>query len=133
MESSRRRKDERATNDAGLLTTFRELERALAVAVRECARAGVDYLPVVFPGFSTSNLRRNGRKHRNDEERQKPFNEIPREGGTFFWDQLYRAFSVAGGGGGVGGGARQAVAYCGAKPHVGLGSKGPLKGPHISC
>ena len=39
MESSRRRKDERATNDAGLLTTFRELERALAVAVRECARA----------------------------------------------------------------------------------------------
>ena len=35
----RDRKDERATNDAGLLTTFRELERALAVAVRECARA----------------------------------------------------------------------------------------------
>jgi len=39
MDSSRRRKDERATNDAGLLTTFRELERGLAEAVRACARA----------------------------------------------------------------------------------------------
>jgi Bacterial Ig domain len=38
---------------------------------------GQDYMPVVFPGFSWYNL--NG----------GPLNQIPRNGGTFYWRQVY--------------------------------------------
>jgi len=38
------------------------------------------YMPVVFPGFSWSNLKRNDRK-----------NQIPRLGGEFLWRQAYNA------------------------------------------
>jgi hypothetical protein len=40
---------------------------------------GRDYLPVIFPGFSWFNL--NG----------GPLNQIPRNGGTFYWEQAYNA------------------------------------------
>lgn len=44
------------------------------------ARAhGVDFMPVVFPGFSWHNL--NG----------GPVNQIPRRGGDFYWHQVYDA------------------------------------------
>ena len=39
----------------------------------------IDYMPVVFPGFSWTNV--NG----------GPFNQIPRLGGTFYWRQIYNA------------------------------------------
>jgi hypothetical protein len=44
---------------------------------------GIDYLPVVWPGFSWANLR------------QDPglFNQIPRRGGRFFWRQIAAAVS----------------------------------------
>jgi hypothetical protein len=47
----------------------------------EAASAGADYMPVVWPGFSWANLR------------QDPgiFNNIPRDGGSFFWKQFYEA------------------------------------------
>jgi hypothetical protein len=41
--------------------------------------AGVDYLPVVFPGFSWKNLNAG------------PLNQIPRKGGTFYWHQIDNA------------------------------------------
>jgi len=41
---------------------------------------GNEYMPVVFPGFSFHN-----------EKDHKTFNEIPRQGGTFLWRQLYNA------------------------------------------
>jgi hypothetical protein len=41
--------------------------------------AGRDYLPVIWPGFSWFNL--NG----------GPLNQIPRNGGRFWWRQLYNA------------------------------------------
>jgi len=44
----------------------------------ECDSLGIDYLPVVFPGFSSHNLKP-----------EKPFNEIPRLGGNFLWKQLH--------------------------------------------
>jgi len=44
---------------------------------------GAAYLPVVWPGFSTSNL-----------FRDRPRNEIPRNGGTFYWRQVYNATSA---------------------------------------
>lgn len=47
--------------------------------MEECVADGIDYLPVVFPGFSARNLL------------GKPINEIPRNGGSFFWRQLYNA------------------------------------------
>jgi hypothetical protein len=40
---------------------------------------GVDYMPVVFPGFSWTNLR------------SGPLNQIPRQGGTFYWHQIDNA------------------------------------------
>lgn len=44
-----------------------------------CAENDIDYLPVVFPGFSWHNLK--GSK----------LNEIPREGGRFLWSQFVTA------------------------------------------
>jgi hypothetical protein len=41
--------------------------------------AGREYMPVIFPGFSWTNLN------------SGPFNQIPRKGGTFYWRQAYNA------------------------------------------
>jgi hypothetical protein len=46
-----------------------------------CRERGLDYLPVVFPGFSWHNLS----KARNQEA---PVNAIPRLGGNFIWTQF---------------------------------------------
>ncbi len=43
----------------------------------ECRSLGIDYLPVVYPGFSFTNLKP-----------YKPFNGIPRNGGKFMWHQM---------------------------------------------
>jgi hypothetical protein len=40
---------------------------------------GVDYMPVVFPGFSWKNLK------------MGPLNQIPRQGGVFYWHQIDNA------------------------------------------
>ncbi|MES1180663.1 MAG: glycoside hydrolase family 71/99-like protein, partial [Verrucomicrobiota bacterium] len=45
----------------------------------DCASNGIDYLPVIFPGFSWANL--NG----------GPLNQIQRNGGAFYWRQAYNA------------------------------------------
>ena len=45
----------------------------------DCTSHGIDYLPVIFPGFSWTNL--NG----------GPLNQIPRNGGSFYWRQAYNA------------------------------------------
>jgi len=43
------------------------------------AANGREYMPVIFPGFSWHNLRGD------------PLNQIPRNGGTFYWRQAYNA------------------------------------------
>lgn len=43
---------------------------------------GVEYLPVNYPGFSRSNMH-------SDEKPTDVFNSIPRNGGKFFWRQIY--------------------------------------------
>jgi hypothetical protein len=48
-------------------------DRAAAIA------AGADYMPVVFPGFSWFNIHAG------------PVNQIPRQGGNFYWRQAYNA------------------------------------------
>jgi glycoprotein endo-alpha-1,2-mannosidase len=47
-----------------------------------CRQNHVDYAATVFPGFSWSNLNHNS-----------PFNQIPRNKGHFFWNQLTGAIS----------------------------------------
>jgi len=43
---------------------------------------GLDYMPVIWPGFSWHNLNAG------------PLNQIPRNGGNFFWRQAYNATSA---------------------------------------
>jgi hypothetical protein len=43
----------------------------------ECTTNGMDYMPVVFPGFSWHN------------ENGGVLNQIPRNGGSFYWRQIY--------------------------------------------
>jgi len=45
-----------------------------------CKQKKIDYLPVVFPGFSWRNMNRDA-----------PFNVIPRRGGAFLWEQCVAA------------------------------------------
>ncbi len=45
----------------------------------DCTSHGIDYLPVIFPGFSWANLNAG------------PLNQIPRSGGAFYWWQAYNA------------------------------------------
>ena len=45
----------------------------------DCTSNGIDYLPVIFPGFSWTNLN------------SGPFNQIPRNGGNFYWRQAFNA------------------------------------------
>ena len=45
----------------------------------DCTSHGIDYMPVIFPGFSWTNLNKG------------PFNQIPRNGGNFYWRQAYNA------------------------------------------
>jgi hypothetical protein len=49
----------------------------------ETRRAGVEYMPVVFPGFSWHNMNPSA-----------PFNRIPRRGGRFYWRQVGRALQA---------------------------------------
>jgi len=48
----------------------------------DTASHGLDYMPVIFPGFSWHNL--NG----------GPLNQIPRNGGKFYWVQAYNAIAA---------------------------------------
>jgi|GEM_PF-1520500 len=50
-----------------------------------CDEHGIDFLPVVWPGFSWYNLKR---------ERESQKNQIPRRGGEFFWTQATRVVSA---------------------------------------
>lgn len=56
--------------------------------LKECSQLGIDYMPVVWPGFSWSY-----RTIRNPTE-DSPFNEIPRQGGNFLWRQLHNSVSI---------------------------------------
>jgi hypothetical protein len=55
---------------------------SLAPDLAEAKASGLRYMPVVFPGFSWTNL--NG----------GPLNQIPRKGGAFYWHQVYNALSA---------------------------------------
>jgi hypothetical protein len=52
----------------------------VAADLAETRRLGIDYMPVVYPGFSWHNLKGSA-----------PVNAIPRRGGRFYWRQVARA------------------------------------------
>jgi hypothetical protein len=57
-------------------------QNVIAPDLAEASKAGREYMPVVFPGFSWHNL--NG----------GPLNQIPRRGGEFYWHQVFNATDV---------------------------------------
>ena len=54
-----------------------------------CKAAGVDYVPLVYPGFSWYNL-----SHKEKGLTPAPVESIPRQGGTFYWDQIQTAVAA---------------------------------------
>ena len=55
----------------------------VAPDLMETNRLGLEYMPVVFPGFSWHNMNPSA-----------PSNPIPRRGGLFFWHQIERALQA---------------------------------------
>ena len=55
----------------------------VAPDLTETNRLGLEYMPVVFPGFSWHNMNPTA-----------PSNPIPRRGGRFFWHQIERALQA---------------------------------------
>lgn len=55
-----------------------------------CATNGVDYVPIVYPGFSWHNLS----KDRPGLARHTSYGAIPRVGGKFYWDLIYNAINA---------------------------------------
>ena len=53
----------------------------LEADLAELNELGIDYMPVVFPGFSWGNLRSDA----------SLLNEVPRRRGDFYWRQVYNA------------------------------------------
>jgi YD repeat-containing protein len=52
--------------------------------IAACKALGKEYLPVIWPGFSWSNM----------HQGTTPQNQIPRQGGAFFWRQAYNAIAA---------------------------------------
>lgn len=60
------------------------VEPLMKADIAWCRERGLDYLPVVFPGFSWQNLQKS-------RGREEEFNAIPRLGGRFLWSQAVAA------------------------------------------
>ncbi|HUU28673.1 MAG TPA: SUMF1/EgtB/PvdO family nonheme iron enzyme [archaeon] len=58
----------------------------LLPGIAEASASGVEYMPVIYPGFSTGNL--------NDRLYDYKFNMLPRLGGKYIWQQAYNAISA---------------------------------------
>jgi hypothetical protein len=63
------------------------LNNLIVPDLRELLGSEVEYMPVVFPGYSTKNQ---GRK-----DPDRTLNEVPRLGGRFWWRQVYNAVEIA--------------------------------------
>ena len=69
----------RFRDDEGVERFYRE---QVAPDLIETRQAGLEYVPVTFPGFSWRNMNPDAR-----------FNQIPRRGGRFFWRQVEQALA----------------------------------------
>ena len=66
-------------SDMGKADVF--LEQVIIPDIDETSTLGIEYMPVVFPGFSTYNLK------------DSTYNGIPRLGGRFMWKQAYNVIN----------------------------------------
>ena len=57
--------------------TYEPYRKSIEEDIKWCKANGKDYMPVVFPGFSWHNMKKDA-----------PQNMIPRLGGRFFWKQV---------------------------------------------
>lgn len=57
-----------------------------------CREAGIDYVPIIYPGFSWHNLSVHAAGDVIGDV--KPVASIPRQGGRFYWDQAYTAIKA---------------------------------------
>ena len=57
--------------------TYEPYRKSIEVDIKWCKANGKDYMPVLFPGFSWHNMKKDA-----------PQNMIPRLGGRFFWQQV---------------------------------------------
>jgi hypothetical protein len=73
----------RFRDDAGVDRFYRD---TVVPDVTEARAAGIEYIPVVFPGFSWRNMNRDAAP-----------NQIPRRGGRFWWRQVERAIAAGNG------------------------------------
>jgi len=71
----------RYSNNSGA-DTFRN--NYIVPDLADCTSNGIDYLPVIFPGFSWANLK-------STTTNPPPLNQTPRNGGNFYWRQAYNA------------------------------------------
>ena len=67
-------------------STDRFYETVVVPDLAETRRLGIEYLPVLFPGFSWRNL--------NPTNPAAVLNQIPRLGGRFYWRQVERALDA---------------------------------------
>lgn len=63
--------------------TYPQFQERIKADVAWCKQNKLDYVPVVYPGFSWKNMRPND-----------PFDAIPRNKGSFFWKQLSGALEI---------------------------------------
>lgn len=59
-------------------------QRAVVPDKAYCDSKKIDYMPVIFPGFSWYNMHKG----------RTPFNQIPRRGGNFLWHQSYNVLNA---------------------------------------
>jgi hypothetical protein len=60
-------------------------EEEVKADIAWCAARHVDYVPCVSPGFSWYNMHHHGR---GDNAMLYPLNQIPRQKGKFYWDEI---------------------------------------------
>ena len=64
------------------METYDKYRENIAKDLEWCRQNKVDYVPVVWPGFSWHNLKKTTRS-----------NATPRHGGQFFWNQMYHSIN----------------------------------------
>jgi hypothetical protein len=62
--------------------SFEDFKGTIAKDIAWCKENKLDYVPVIWPGFSWHNLNKTA-----------PSNPTPRNGGSFFWKQTYNAIN----------------------------------------
>lgn len=66
-------------------------DNVIVPGIAETKALGSDFMPVIFPGFTWANL--TARRPAEFPEAD-PYNKFPRDGGRFFWRQVYKAISA---------------------------------------